>query len=51
VAGNFAIWSYTTKTRDLTVNAIAPYSGTKTLPKGMVVMEITADGAWSITPN
>jgi hypothetical protein len=46
--GNFAIWSYGDSGRDLLVNEIAPYTGTVIVPRDDFILEITAEGSWSI---
>ncbi len=49
---NFAIWTYSSESgRDLAVNEIGSYSGQITLPSATSLLEITASGAWSITPG
>ncbi len=45
---NFAVIAHGASDRDLLVNEIGPYNGTVRLP-GPSFVEITADGAWSIT--
>ena len=50
-SGNFAIWSYTDHNRDLTVDEIGPYSGRHTLAKGTLLMEVTSEATWTITPS
>lgn len=44
---NFIIYSYSTSA-DLLVNEIAPYSGTVILPSNTIILEIIAEGNWSI---
>jgi hypothetical protein len=46
---NFAVWLYTPNGRDLLVNDIGAYSGEQVIEDGL--FEITADGAWTITPQ
>jgi hypothetical protein len=48
-SGNFAIWAYGPST-DLLVNEIGNYSGEVLLADGTFLLEITADGAWTIGP-
>ena len=48
---NVAIWSYTDHDRDLTVDEIGPYSGRHTLAKGTLLMEVTSEATWTITPS
>lgn len=47
--GNFAIWAYGPST-DLLVNEIGNYSGEALLADGTFLLEITADGPWTIGP-
>lgn len=47
---NFAVQSYGDE-NDLLVNEIGEYSGQTTIPSGTIVLAITADGRWSITPE
>jgi hypothetical protein len=51
-ASNFAVFAHTDGiiSMDLLVNEIGTYSGTVLVPKDTLVIEITADGPWSITP-
>jgi hypothetical protein len=46
---NFAIWAYGSTT-DLLVNEVGQYSGEVLLPDGTFLLEITANGAWTISP-
>jgi hypothetical protein len=49
---NFAVVAYSTDGRELLINEIGKYSGEVLIPVGVVVLEITADGKWSVTvPN
>ena len=48
-SSNFAVWLFTSSGRDLLINDIGPYSGEQIIEDG--IFEITADGAWSITPQ
>lgn len=45
---NFAIWAYGDSGRDLLVNEVGKYSGEVLVSADTAVLEITADGAWSI---
>jgi hypothetical protein len=45
---NFAVWAWTEYGRDLLVNEIAPYEGTVIVPSGVLVLDVTATGAWSV---
>jgi hypothetical protein len=47
--GNFAVWAYGPAT-DLLVNEIGSYSGEVLLPDGTFLFEITANGAWTLSP-
>jgi hypothetical protein len=49
-SGNFAIWAYSEDGTDLLVNEIGTYTGESLLADGTFVLEITADGSWTITP-
>lgn len=44
---NFAVWHYATSGRDLLVNTIGVYSGTRPL-RGAGFLVIEADGAWTV---
>jgi hypothetical protein len=44
---NFAVWAYGDST-ELLVNEIGHYRGRVLLPDGTVVLDIQADGKWSI---
>lgn len=48
---NFAIWAWGESSPDLIVNDIGTYDGTTLLPDGTVVMQVDADGNWSIAKN
>lgn len=49
-SANFGIWAYSDVTTDLLVNDIGPYEGTSRWPAGeVVVLDITADGTWTIS--
>lgn len=49
---NFAIWSYSdTAGDDLLVNEIGSYSGEVRWPSGPALIDISADGPWSIAVN
>lgn len=47
---NFAIWAYGEEA-ELIVNDIGKYNGETTLPNGTILLEITANGSWSVTPS
>jgi len=44
---NFAVWVYG-EDSDLLVNEIGKYAGEVLIPPGMVLIEIEADGAWTV---
>lgn len=48
---NFAIWAYSGDDTDLLVNEIGRYSGDTVVGSDLLLLEITADGSWSITPQ
>ncbi|MBW3551024.1 MAG: OmpA family protein, partial [Proteobacteria bacterium] len=45
---NFAIWAYAETTTDLLVNDVGPYEGRARWPGGIVVLDITAGGPWTL---
>lgn len=45
---NFAVWSYGDE-NDLLINEIGPYSGQVRWQAGPSIIEVTADGAWTIS--
>ncbi len=45
---NFAIWAWSTNGRDLLVNEIGPYEGTVRIDPAAMVIEISADGNWTL---
>jgi len=46
---NFVVWSYSsTGGKDLLVNEIGPYSGTKVMDKNTFLLVISSGGAWSM---
>ena len=47
-SSNFAVLSYG-DSQDLLINEIGRYTGEVLIPAGTSVLEIEADGAWSIT--
>jgi hypothetical protein len=49
-SANFAVWAYGSTGTDLLVNEIGPYAGESLLGDGTFLVEIAADGSWSITP-
>jgi hypothetical protein len=49
-SANFAVWAYASSGTDLLVNEIGPYSGESLLGDGTFLIEIAADGSWSISP-
>lgn len=49
---NFVVTAYSASGRDLLVNEIGKYSGEVQIPSGLVLLEVEADGKWSISvPN
>ena len=47
----FAVWAYTTISRDLVVNDVGRHDGRHAFARGVLVVAVTADGPWSITPR
>ncbi|HEY7223724.1 MAG TPA: hypothetical protein VH561_09065 [Micromonosporaceae bacterium] len=48
-SSNFAVWVYGANDADLLVNEIGHYSGETILPSWAVLLEIEADGKWTVT--
>ena len=48
---NFAVWAYSSDNSDLLINGIGHYNGQVELLDGMVLLAMTADGTWTITPD
>lgn len=48
---NFAIWAWGESYPDLIVNDIGAYDGTTLLPDGSLVLQVDADGTWTISTN
>lgn len=48
---NFAIWAWGESYPDLIVNDIGSYDGTTLLPDGTVVLQVDADGTWTIAKD
>lgn len=48
---NFAIWAWGESYPDLIVNDIGAYDGTTLLPDGSLVLQVDADGTWTISPS
>lgn len=48
---NFAIWAWGESYPDLIVNDIGAYEGTTLLPNGALVLQVDADGTWTISPS
>ena len=46
---NFAIWAWGESYPDLIVNDIGAYDGTTLLPDGSLVLQVDADGTWTIS--
>lgn len=47
---NFTVWSWGENV-DLIVNEIGRYDGTTLLPNGSLVLQVTADGNWTLAKN
>jgi hypothetical protein len=50
-SSNFAIFAYSSSGADLLVNEIGAYVGEVLLGGGTFLVEVTADGAWTIAPS
>ncbi|MEX1278111.1 MAG: hypothetical protein WEI16_03575, partial [Chloroflexota bacterium] len=50
-SSNFAVWAYSASGGDLLVNEIGAYLGEVLLGGGTFLLEITADGAWTVAPS
>ena len=50
-SSSFAVWTWGSAGRDLQVKKIGRYAGESLFPATTVLVEIEADGAWSITPG
>jgi hypothetical protein len=50
-SSNFAIWAYSPSDTDLLVNEIGPYLGDVLVAGGTFLLEVTADGAWTVAPH
>ena len=50
-ASNFVVSTYSGEGVDLQVTEIGRYSGESLFPGSTILVEIEADGAWSITPG
>lgn len=48
---NFAIWAWGESYPDLIVNDIGAYEATTLLPDGTLVLQVDADGTWTISPS
>jgi hypothetical protein len=48
---NFAVIAYSPEGTELLVNEIGKYSGETILPDGTLLLEVTADGTWTVTPS
>ena len=46
--GNFAVWAYGDESA-LLVNDVGAYTGETLVPVGTVVLDVTANGLWSMT--
>lgn len=47
-SSNFAVWAWSASGRDLLVNEIGAYQGTVRIDPSTVIIEIEADGSWSL---
>lgn len=47
-SSNFAIWGYTSTSRDLLANEIGAYDGQTTLTAGTLLLAVSADGGWTL---
>jgi hypothetical protein len=47
-SSNFAVHAYSDSGADLLINEIGKYGGEVLLPSGTLVVEINADGAWTM---
>lgn len=50
-SSNFVVVSYTTGDSNLLINEIGTYTGQVQIPDGTVLLAISADGAWTATPD
>jgi hypothetical protein len=50
-ARSFAVWAYSATSRDLVVNRVGRHDGRHALAPGVLLLAVTADGPWSITPR
>jgi hypothetical protein len=48
---NFVVHSYSADDSELLVNEIGNYSGESILPSGTLLLEVEADGTWSVAPS
>jgi hypothetical protein len=48
---NFVVMSYSADGTDLLVNEIGNFNGQTTLPDGTLLLQVEADGSWSVTPD
>jgi hypothetical protein len=48
---NFALVAYSAETSELLVNEIGPYRAEQLLPDGTLLLQVTANGPWSVTPQ
>lgn len=47
-SSNFAIWGYTSTSRDLLANEIGAYDGQTALTAGTLLLAVSADGGWTL---
>lgn len=50
-SGNFAVIAYSTDSADLLINEIGSYSGEVLVGDGTFLLQVTADGSWTVTPS
>jgi len=50
-AANFVVYAYSPSGGDLLVNEIGNFSGEEALPDGTYLLQINADGTWTVTPT
>jgi hypothetical protein len=48
---NFVVYAYTSSGAELLVDEIGAYNGEVLLPAGTLLLEVTADGAWTVAPQ
>jgi hypothetical protein len=48
---NFVVYAYSPSGQDLLVNEIGNFSGEEAVPDGTYLLQINADGTWTVTPT